>query len=170
MFCYHERAYRVHMQKADLTTRAVAGFIDLLIVIGLARLPDVIGLLAASGYILFRDGLFRAQSVGKKLIGLCIAPAEESSRPISFRESILRNATLALAFLLSLIPYAGWVLGPLAVAVEALTALGDDRGMRIGDLLARTWTVSADPQAAGKTEGPQGPDASPEGGSPADAL
>ncbi len=138
MFCYHERAYREHMQKADLTTRAVAGFIDLLIVIGLARLPDIIGFLAASGYILIRDGLFQARSVGKKLIGLRVTLADEPSRAASFRESLLRNAPLALAFLLFLVPYAGWVLCPLAVAVEALTALGDDRGMRIGDLIART--------------------------------
>ncbi len=147
MVCYHERAYRVHMQKADLTTRAVAGFVDLLIIIGLARLPDVIGFLAASGYILIRDGLFQSQSVGKKLIGLCIASSDEPGRTVSFRESLLRNAPLALAFLLFLIPYAGWVLCPLVLAVEALTALGDERGMRVGDLIARTWTVSAAPAA-----------------------
>ena len=133
------------MQKADLTTRAVAGFIDLLIVIGLARLPDVIGFLAASGYILIRDGLFRAQSVGKKLIGLRIASSDDPARTVSFRESLLRNAPLALAFLLFLIPYAGWVLCPLLLAVEGLTALGDERGMRIGDLIARTLTVSGAP-------------------------
>lgn len=155
------------MQKANLTTRAVAGFIDLLIVIGLARLPDVIGFLAASGYILFRDGLFRAQSVGKKLIGLRIAPADEGSRTASFRESVIRNAPLALAFLLFLIPFAGWVLGPLAVGVEALTALGDDRGMRIGDLAARTWTVQPvldEAALAGKEDSPSSPEQQPKTG------
>lgn len=129
------------MQKADLTTRAVAGFIDLLIVIALARLPDVIGFLAASGYLLVRDGLFDAQSIGKKVLGLRVVPADDASGKATFRESIIRNVTLAVAFLLFRVPYAGWFLGPLVLGVEALAALGDERGMRVGDLLARTWTV-----------------------------
>jgi uncharacterized RDD family membrane protein YckC len=144
------------MQKADLTTRAVAGFIDLLIVIALARLPDVIGFLAAVGYILVRDGLFDRQSIGKKVIGLRIALADTAEESASFRESIIRNVTLAVAFLLFSVPYAGWVLGPLALGVEALVALGDDRGMRIGDLLARTSVVL--PAAAPlPVAGPAGP-------------
>lgn len=141
------------MQKADLTSRAVAGFIDLLIVIALARLPDVIGLLAAAGYLLVRDGLFDSQSVGKKAIGLRVALADDAVRKASFRESIIRNTTLAAAFLLFRVPYAGWLLGPLVLGVEALAALGDERGMRAGDLLARTWTV----QPADAPASPPGP-------------
>lgn len=132
------------MQKADLTARAVAGFIDLLLVIGMARLPDVLGFLAVIGYILVRDGLFHGQSVGKKVIGLRVALADEPGKAASFRESIIRNAPLAVACLLFLVPYAGWLFGPLALGVEALTAMGDERGMRIGDLLARTYTVRAE--------------------------
>ena len=132
------------MQKAELTTRAVAGFIDLLLVIGMSRLPDVMGFLAVTGYILVRDGLFHAQSVGKKVVGLRVAFADDPGKAGSFRESIIRNVPLAVAYLLFLVPYAGWLLGPLALGVEALTAMGDERGMRIGDLLARTYTVQAD--------------------------
>jgi uncharacterized RDD family membrane protein YckC len=133
------------MQKTDVTTRTVAAFIDLLIVIGLARLPDVIGFLAATGYILVRDGLFDHQSVGKKVIGLRVESADEPGRAISFRESIIRNMPLAVAFLLFRVPYAGWMLGPLVLGVEALAVIGDERGMRIGDLLARTCAVQAGP-------------------------
>lgn len=132
------------MQKAELTTRAVAGFIDLLLVIGMARLPDIMGFLAVTGYILVRDGLFHAQSVGKKVIGLRVALTDDPGKSGSFRESIIRNVPLAIAYLLFLVPYAGWLLGPLALGVEALTAMGDERGMRIGDLLARTYTVQAE--------------------------
>lgn len=131
------------MQKADLTTRAVAGFIDLLLVMALARLPDVLGFLAVTGYLLIRDGLFHSQSVGKKVIGLRVAPADGPGKTASYRESIIRNAPLAVAYLLFLLPYAGWLLGPLALGIEALAAMGDERGMRIGDLLART-TVQSD--------------------------
>jgi uncharacterized RDD family membrane protein YckC len=152
----------MHMQKADLTTRAVAGFVDLLIVIGLSRLPDIIGFLAASGYILIRDGLFHAQSIGKKLIGLRIVPSEDQNRAASFRESILRNAPLALAYLLFFVPYAGWVLCPLAVGAEALAAVGDIRGMRVGDLIARTMTVPVDAPGTEKPVQPEQPPGSAE--------
>lgn len=133
------------MQRADLITRAVAGLVDLLLIIGLARLPDVIGFLSASGYLLIRDGLFDRRSLGKKLIGLRIASAEDSGPAMTYRESIIRNVPLAGAFMLFLIPYAGWMLGPLVVVVEGLTAIGDHRGMRIGDMLARTLVVQDTP-------------------------
>jgi uncharacterized RDD family membrane protein YckC len=136
------------MQKTDLTTRTVAGFIDLLIVIGLARLPDVVGYLAATGYILVRDGLFSQQSAGKRIIGLRVVSADDPGRVLSFRESIIRNMPLAIAFLLFQVPYAGWILCPLVLGVEALAALGDERGMRIGDLLARTCAVQAGPSVS----------------------
>ncbi len=130
------------MQKADLTTRAVACFVDLLIVIGLSRLPDVLGFLSASGYILARDGLFQGRSVGKKLIGLLVRTQDdEDQQPITYRESIIRNVPFEAAYILFLIPYAGWVLGPAALVIEWLVALGDDRAMRIGDMLARTRVV-----------------------------
>ena len=129
------------MQKADLTTRAVAGFIDLLIIIGLTRLPDVIGFLSASGYLLIRDGLFERQSVGKKLIGLQVVSSDDPDFVVTFRESIIRNVPLVLAYMLFLIPYAGWLLGPAAAGIEFLTALGDEQSMRIGYMLARTGVV-----------------------------
>lgn len=129
------------MQKADLTTRAIAGFVDLLIVIGLSRLPDVLGFLSSCGYILFRDGVFQGRSPGKKLTGVAVSFEEDHGQPITYRESLIRNVPLAAAYILFLIPYAGWILGPLSLVVEWLVALGDDKGMRIGDMLAKTWVV-----------------------------
>jgi uncharacterized RDD family membrane protein YckC len=129
------------MQRADITTRAVAGLVDLLLVIGLTRLPDVLGVLSAAGYILIKDGLFDRRSMGKKLIGLRVASLEDSGPGATYRESIIRNVPLVLAYFLFLIPYAGWILGLPVLAAEGLTALGDRAGMRIGDLLARTQVV-----------------------------
>jgi uncharacterized RDD family membrane protein YckC len=128
------------MQKADPTTRAIAGFLDLLIVIALARLPDVLGFFAASGYILIRDGLFQGQSPGKKLIGLAVQTAEQQT-PAAYRESVIRNVPFAAAYILFLIPYAGPVVCLAALIIEWLVGLGDERGMRIGDMLANTWVV-----------------------------
>ena len=154
------------MQKADLTTRTVAGFIDVLIVVGAARLPDVIGYLAAVGYILVRDGLFEAQSVGKRAIGLRVVRVDGPGRIVTFRESIIRNTPLAAAFLLFRIPYAGWVLGSLVLCVEALAAFGDEQGMRIGDLLARTFTVQPQDAAAAPPPGPEAAAAAQQDGPP----
>jgi uncharacterized RDD family membrane protein YckC len=134
--------------RADRTTRAVAGFVDLLLIIGLARLPDVVGFLSAAGYILVRDGLFDRKSIGKKLIGLQVTSSEDTGSPVTYRESIIRNVPLAVAYILFLIPYAGWVLCPLMIGMECLVAIGDERGMRIGDMLARTIVVQDAAKAA----------------------
>jgi uncharacterized RDD family membrane protein YckC len=145
------------LKQADLTTRAVAAFVDLLLIMGLARLPDVLGILSAAGYILVRDGLFERRSVGKKLIGLQVTSSEDAGPLVSYRESIIRNVTFAAAFFLCQVPYAGWVLGPAALGIECLTAIGDERGMRIGDLLARTVVIQNAPastpaQSAGEPD------------------
>ncbi|OGW37486.1 MAG: hypothetical protein A2010_06965 [Nitrospirae bacterium GWD2_57_9] len=142
------------MQKADLTTRAIAGFVDLLVVIALARLPDVLGFLSATGYILIRDGLFQGRSLGKKLIGMQVA----SGGAANYRDSIIRNVPLAAAYILFIIPYAGWLLGPAALIVEGLVALGDDRGMRIGDMLAMTWVVQPEQETLKTGQEPPPPD------------
>jgi len=142
------------VQKTDLTIRAVAGFIDLLIIMGLTRLPDVIGFLSASGYLLVRDGLLERQSIGKKLIGLRVISSDDPEFVITYRESIIRNVPLVIAYILFLLPYAGWILGPAVFGIECLTALGNERGMRIGDMLARTCVVPTAAAARQKIETP----------------
>ena len=151
------------MQRADLTTRAVAGLVDLLLIIGLARLPDVIGFLSAAGYILIRDGLFDRRSIGKKLIGLRVVSLEDSGPASTYRDSIIRNVPLVLTYFLFLIPYVGWILGPLALGAEGLTAIGDKGGMRIGDMLARTQVVL---EAPVQGEHKAAPEPRPEASSP----
>jgi uncharacterized RDD family membrane protein YckC len=155
------------VQRADLTTRAIAGFVDILLVVGLARLPDFFGFLCASGYILIRDGLFDHQSIGKKFIGLRVISSENSGYSTGYRESIIRNAPLALAFALFQIPYVGWVFGSVALSVEYLAALGDNTGMRIGDLLARTCVV---PQAEASGAAKKNSDQPAEAIKPSDSL
>jgi uncharacterized RDD family membrane protein YckC len=152
------------LQRADLTTRAVAGLVDLLLVIGLARLPDVIGFLSAAGYILIRDGLFDRRSIGKKLIGLRVISLEDSGTAATYRDSIIRNMPIVLAYFLFLIPYAGWILCPLALGMEGLTALGDRGAMRIGDMLARTQVVVAAPAPGEKKVAPEQQTESPPAG------
>ncbi len=137
---------------------------DFLLIVGLSRLPDVLGILSATGYILIRDGLFERQSVGKKLIGIRVMTSEPSGPSVTYRESIIRNVTFAAAYLLFLIPYAGWVLGPLVVGAECLATIGDERGMRVGDLIARTVVIQESPVTTRTPEEPkQQPAANPSG-------
>jgi len=143
------------LRRADLTTRAVAGLVDLLLIIGLARLPDVIGFLSAAGYILIRDGLFDRQSIGKKLIGLRVLSLEDPGPAATYRHSIIRTVPIVLAYFLFLIPYAGWILCPIALGVEGLTAIGDRQGMRVGDMLARTQVVLEEPAPGEKRPEPE---------------
>jgi uncharacterized RDD family membrane protein YckC len=112
------------------------------------------------GYILVRDGFFDHQSIGKKLIGLRVAVSEDARPHEAYRESLIRNMTYAVAYLLFMIPYVGWVLGLLAVGMECLAVVGDNRGMRIGDLLARTMVVMNTPISERPHEAPaEQPDA-----------
>jgi len=132
------------LKRADITTRAVAGLIDLLVVIALSRLPDILGFLTVTAYILIRDGLFDQRSIGKKLINLRVVSSEHSDS-VHFRESIIRNTPFVVAYFLFFIPYAGWIFGLVVLGIEFLISLGDERGMRIGDMIARTWVVAEVP-------------------------
>ncbi len=135
--------------KAGLLNRWIAKCVDLLIAAALTELPFAVGFYAGVTYLLIADGLWRGRSVGKRLIGLrvIILPearpeARGSSGGCGFRESILRNAPLAVAYGLSAtLPYVGWVVGLVAVVVEALLMIGNDRGQRLGDELAGTQVV-----------------------------
>ena len=142
------------MRKADLTSRVAAALVDLLIIMGLARLPDILGFLSAAGYILIRDGLFDRQSIGKRLIGLKVVSSEGQGPALTYRESIIRNIPIVVAYFLFLIPYAGWVLAPAVLGVECLTAIGDSAGMRVGDMLARTCVALSLPIDAAKPSDP----------------
>jgi uncharacterized RDD family membrane protein YckC len=120
--------------------------------------------LSAAGYILIRDGLFDRRSIGKKLIGIRVLSLEDSGSASTYRDSIIRNVPIVLAFFLFLIPYAGWILCTLALGMEGLTALGDRGGMRIGDMLARTQVVlEAKDQGEKQPAREQQPEASPTG-------
>ena len=127
--------------KAALLNRSIAKFVDLLIVAALAELPSMVGFYAGLTYLLIADGLSQGRSVGKRLIGLeVVLPA--SATPCTFRESILRNTPLAVATILyAKLPYLGWLLGLSVFVLEALLAIGNERGQRVGDELAGTQVI-----------------------------
>lgn len=128
--------------KARVLNRFIAKFVDLIVVATAGQVVPPVGWLAGLAYVLIGDGLTGGQSLGKRLIGLqTVIPR---SREVSgFRESIVRNLPLALAYLLFPIPYIGWALATALVLLEALLIIGNEQGLRLGDEIAHTQVLDA---------------------------
>jgi hypothetical protein len=128
--------------KARVLNRFIAKFVDLIVVAAAGQVVPPVGWLAGLAYVLIGDGLTGGQSLGKRLISLqTVIPR---SREVSgFRESIIRNLPLALAYLLFPIPYIGWTLATAIVLLEALLIIGNEQGLRLGDEIAHTQVLDA---------------------------
>lgn len=130
--------------KADVLHRFIAKFIDFLIVAALARLFSPVGFFAGMTYLLIADGLFQGQSAGKRLIGLQTLRFDTGT-PVSFRESILRNVPVGVAYLCLIVPYIGWIAAGGMVLIEALLVIGNLHGHRVGDEIAKTQVIDQRP-------------------------
>jgi uncharacterized RDD family membrane protein YckC len=139
--------------KAGLLNRIIARTVDFLIVAALYEAIPRVGFFAGLTYLLIADGLFDGRSVGKKLIGLRILVYNaDRVKACSFRESILRNFPFAAGFVVfgifNMIPLIGWFFSFLIVVavilLESLVLLGSEKGMRIGDELAKTHVVQGE--------------------------
>jgi len=128
--------------KAHVLNRFIAKAIDGMLIAAASQVIEPVGWIAGLAYTLIADGFPGGQSVGKRLIGLqtVIPRTKEFS---GFRESIIRNLPLAVAYLLFPIPYAGWLLGGAVVAFEALLLIGNDQGVRLGDEIAGTQVLDS---------------------------
>lgn len=117
---------------ADWQTRSLAFLIDLILFVtlfyGLGATYHFWGVFLSMIYIVFRDGIFSGQSVGKKVMGIRVVHAD--GRPISFVDSSFRNV-------LFLIPY----LLPLTLAVETVAMFRSPDRLRLGDRIAKTRVV-----------------------------
>jgi uncharacterized RDD family membrane protein YckC len=122
-----------------LLKRFLAYFIDVFLC-GIVGLIPVLGGIAATVYMLVRDGLFSGQSVGKKIVGLKV---EKDGTPAAFADSVKRNLILALPDVLLIVPVAGFVLYAVAISIvtiiETLFVLLN--GRRLGDKFAGTQVV-----------------------------
>ncbi len=140
-------------QKANTLNRFIARFIDLLIVWTLLELIPKVGFFAGLTYMLIGDG-FEGKSIGKRLIGLRVILIREeiedsSSNAVTttfedncnFKESIIRNFPFGIGYLLFNIPLIGWVFPLIIFAFEGLLIIGNEKGMRIGDEIAKTQVI-----------------------------
>ncbi len=113
---------------------------DFLLIAAVMQVIPQVGYLSGVVYLLISDGLFDGRSIGKKIIRLKVisVPGESSG---TFRDSMIRNITLAAPLLLYKIPLFGWIFLVTALALEFLLMLGNEEGMRLGDDLAHTKVI-----------------------------
>lgn len=132
-------------EKAGLVHRFLAYVVDAVIESVLGLIPVVGGLLGFL-YFLLRDGIGDGQGVGKRLLGLRVV-AYSSKGAISYADSARRNLIFAVPALLLLIPFVGWVIYAVVMALiwlaEAYLAFRDPEGRRFGDRWAGTMVVSS---------------------------
>lgn len=137
--------YSPHPARAGAFERWFAWAIDLVILILitlLALIPLLGGILVAitgTGYLLMRDQ--GGASIGKRAMGLRVIGI--NGLPANRNALIIRNALLALPYLLHFIPFLGVFLTIVFWApvcfIEAMSAL--ITGQRIGDKMAGTIVV-----------------------------
>jgi hypothetical protein len=137
--------------KAGFLNRIIARTIDFIIVAALYEAIPRVGFFAGLTYLLIADGLFEGRSVGKKLIGLRVIIYNNTDKvtACSFKESIYRNFPFAVGFMVfgifNMMPLIGWIFSFTAAAVvvlfESLILFGSEKGMRLGDELAKTHVI-----------------------------
>jgi uncharacterized RDD family membrane protein YckC len=128
--------------KAVILHRVIAKLIDFLFIAVLKQLFPPVGLYISFTYLLIADGLFHGKSIGKQLVGLQTY-IPQKNKQASFRESIIRNFPLFIAYLFLFIPYVGWVLFSMVIGFELLLMIGNEKGLRIGDEMAHTQVVDS---------------------------
>jgi uncharacterized RDD family membrane protein YckC len=129
------------VKRGSLLLRAIAKTLDFIIIAAAAEVIPKAGFFAGLAYLLIGDGLFDGRSVGKKIIGLRVV-SEDTGKPCSFRDSILRNSIFGIGYLLYKIPWFGWIFIVIVTVFEFVILLGSKDGSRIGDEIAKTKVVA----------------------------
>jgi len=114
--------------RADWQTRSLAFLIDLIIYVALFYGLGGLGHFLAMLYILFRDGIFSGQSIGKKVMGIQVVNAD--GRVIHFVDSSFRNVLFLF-----------YVVFPVAILVETIALIRNPEHRRLGDRIAGTRVV-----------------------------
>jgi uncharacterized RDD family membrane protein YckC len=124
-------------RRAGLLLRTAARIVDFILIAAAVEIVPRAGFVAGLAYLLLGDGFFDGRSIGKKLIRLRVV-SSVTNDPCTFRDSILRNSTFGVGYMLWLIPWIGWLFLALITAVEFVLILGSKDGMRLGDEIAKT--------------------------------
>ncbi|OGW32838.1 MAG: hypothetical protein A2X59_08495 [Nitrospirae bacterium GWC2_42_7] len=127
-------------RRAGLLFRAVAKILDFILIAAVMEIIPKAGFFAGIAYILLSDGLFDGRSIGKKIIKLQVISSTDNM-PCTFKDSILRNSTLAVGFGLSIVPWVGWIFFVIVLAFEFILILGSKEKKRLGDEIAKTLVL-----------------------------
>jgi len=130
------------LKRAGLLLRTIAKILDFIIIAAAVEIVPRAGFFAGLAYLLIGDGLLNGQSLGKKLIGLRVVSAD-SQKPCTFRDSILRNSTFGIGFLLYQMLWFGWVFLVIVSLFEFILLLGSREQMRLGDEFAKTVVIDS---------------------------
>src|SRR3990172_10416931 len=110
-------------RRAGLLLRVAAKIIDFILIAAVIEIIPRAGFFAGLAYLLLGDGLFDGRSIGKKLIRIRVVSAGTND-PCTFKDSILRNSTLAAGYILWMVPWVGWIFMAFAAALEFILVLG----------------------------------------------
>lgn len=127
-------------RRAGLLLRTAAKIVDFILIAAVIEIIPRAGFFAGLTYLLLGDGFFDGRSVGKKLLKIQVVSADTDS-PCTFKDSILRNSTFAVGYVLWIVPFIGWIFILIISAVEFLLVLGSKDGMRLGDEIAKTAVI-----------------------------
>jgi len=127
-------------RRAGLLLRTAAKILDFILIAAVLEILPRAGFYAGLAYLLLGDGFFDGRSIGKKLIKIKVVSAENAI-PCTFKDSILRNSTFAVGYILWLVPWIGWIFLLLVSALEFILILGSKDGMRLGDEIAKTVVI-----------------------------
>ena len=127
-------------RSAGLLLRTAAKILDFILIAAVLEILPRAGYYAGLAYLLLGDGFFDGRSIGKKLIRLKVVSAENAA-PCTFKDSILRNSTFAVGYILWLVPWIGWLFLLLVSILEFILVLGSKDGMRLGDEIAKTVVI-----------------------------
>ncbi len=126
---------REEFAQADWQTRSLAFLIDLIIYLALFYGLGGFGHFLAMLYILFRDGFFSGQSIGKKAMGIQVVHLD--GRAVHFVDSSFRNVLFLF-----------YVVFPVSIVVETVALIRSPEHRRLGDRIAGTRVVRKESVAA----------------------
>ncbi len=140
-----------YKNKASLLLRTIARSLDFILVATAIKLIPQVGFFFGLIYLLISDGLFDGRSVGKRVMRIRVIslPAKDNC---TFKQSILRNTTMAAAMMLYKIPIVGWIFAVALLFFEFILMLGNTEGMRLGDYMANTVVVEDVSQRSEKNQ------------------
>src|SRR5512140_1831060 len=127
-------------RRAGLLLRTAAKIVDFILIAAVIEIIPRAGFFAGLTYLLLGDGFFDGRSVGKKLLKIQVVSAGTDS-PCTFKDSILRNSTFAVGYVLWIVPFIGWIFIFIISTVEFVLVLGSKDGMRLGDEIAKTAVI-----------------------------